>query len=184
MRVIAGRLGGRRLRAPEGPGTRPVTDRVKEAVFSSLGPEIPGSVVLDLYAGSGAFGIEAISRGARRVVFVESGRAALSTLRGNLADLGIGPDEATVVATTVERHLADPPEPECVHVAFCDPPWPLGSARLAELLELLVPRLCAGAAVVVSRRASDPVPRPVSLPIDTERRYGDTRIVRYRKEPP
>lgn len=182
MRVIAGTYGGRRLRAPKGPDTRPVTDRVKEAVFSSLGPEVSGSDVVDLYAGSGAFGIEALSRGARHAAFVESGRDALDALRSNLADLGVPPEAFDVEATTVERYLREPDDPRCVHVAFCDPPWPLGSPRLAEVLDTLAPRLCPGAAVVVSRRASDPIPRPATLAIDTERRYGDTRIIRYRKE--
>jgi 16S rRNA (guanine966-N2)-methyltransferase len=182
MRVIAGTYGGRRLRAPRGPQTRPVTDRVKEAVFSSLGPEVPGSEIVDLYAGSGAFGIEALSRGARHAVFVESGRDALAALRDNLAGLGVPSDTFAVEAVTVERYLDAAATGPCVHVAFCDPPWPLGSIRLAEVLEALSPRLCPGAAVVVSRRASDTIPEPVDMRIDADRRYGDTRIIRYRKE--
>ena len=181
MRVIAGRFGGRRLRAPETAATRPVTDRVKEAVFSSLGPEVVASVVADLYAGAGSFGVEALSRGASQATFVESARPALAVLRANLEELGLEPPEAVVVATTVERWLDGAPAISA-DLVFCDPPWPLGSSALEEVLSSVARLVCEGGAVIVSRRASDRVPRPTGLLIDTERRYGDTRIVRYRKE--
>src|SRR5262245_55849895 len=88
MRVIAGSLGGRRLSSPHGRATRPTSDRVKEALFSMLG-DIEGQAVVDLYAGTGALGIEAISRGASRAVFVENDRAALAALQTNLKNLGL-----------------------------------------------------------------------------------------------
>lgn len=183
MRVIAGRFGGRRLTAPDTDATRPVTDRVKEAVFSSLGPEVVAAEVVDLYAGSGSFGIEALSRGASRATFVESAGPALAALRENLDALGLGPPDAVVVATTVERWLDQPPV-SAIDVAFCDPPWSLGSGALEGILASVAARMSEGGAVVVSRRASDAVPEPDGLVIDTERRYGDTRIMRYRKEGP
>jgi 16S rRNA (guanine966-N2)-methyltransferase len=183
VRVIAGRFGGRRLTAPDTDGTRPVTDRVKEAVFSSLGPEVVAAEVADLYAGAGSFGIEALSRGASRATFVESARPALVALRANLEALGLVPPEAVVAATTVERWL-DRPSEISFDVVFCDPPWPLGSPALEATLSLVAGRVSEGGAVIVSRRASDPVPEPEGLVIDTERRYGDTRIMRYRKEGP
>src|ERR1700758_5362053 len=93
MRVIAGTLGGRRLKAPPGRATRPTSDRVREALFSMLG-ELDGERVLDLFAGSGALGIEALSRGAARAVFVERGAAAGRVLRENLGSLGLGPERA------------------------------------------------------------------------------------------
>ena len=93
MRVVAGTLGGRRLRAPRGTDTRPTSDRVREAVFSMLGP-LDGMRVLDLFAGSGALGIEALSRGATHAVFVERTRPALDVLRANLEALGLGPERA------------------------------------------------------------------------------------------
>lgn len=183
MRVIAGRFGGRRLTAPDTEGTRPVTDRVKEAVFSSLGPEVVTAEVADLYAGAGSFGIEALSRGASRATFVESARPALAALRGNLDALGLGPPEAVVIATTVERWL-DQPSVSSIDVVFCDPPWSLGSPALEEVLASVAGLMADGGAVIVSRRSSDAVPEPDGLVIDTERRYGDTRIMRYRKEGP
>src|SRR5580704_10651585 len=93
MRVIAGTLGGRRLRAPAGRATRPTSDRVREALFSMLG-EIDGARVLDLFAGSGALGIEALSRGAAHAVFVERDAGAAAVLRENLRALGVGPEQA------------------------------------------------------------------------------------------
>src|SRR5437660_5021030 len=93
MRVIAGTLGGRRLKAPPGRGTRPTSDRVREALFSMLGP-LEGANVLDLFAGTGALGIEALSRGARRAVFVERDAGVAKVLQGNLTALGIGPESA------------------------------------------------------------------------------------------
>src|SRR6185369_7871918 len=103
MRIIAGRLGGRRLAAPRGSATRPTTDRVREALFSALG-DVTGALVCDLYAGTGALGIEALSRGARRAVFIESARPALAALRRNLADLDLD-DAARVFPLPVERAL-------------------------------------------------------------------------------
>src|SRR5271167_4314164 len=98
MRVIAGRLGARRLRAPAGKGVRPTSDKVREALFAMLG-ELEGAMVLDLFAGSGALGIEALSRGAAGVVFVERDAGALRALRANLTDLAIGPVAAEVRRT-------------------------------------------------------------------------------------
>lgn len=176
MRIIAGRFRGRRLRAPEGSDTRPVADRVKESVFSSLAPHLAGARVLDLYAGAGSFGIEALSRGAESAVFVESGRTALTALRGNLDALALRPPEARVVARRVERFLEG--EVGEYELVFCDPPWPLASADLEGILES-VTRVVGDGFVVVTRRASDRVPRPSRLEIADERRLGDTRIIRY-----
>ncbi len=179
MRVIAGEFRGRRLVAPDTPNTRPVTDRVKEAVFSSLGDVVVEADVLDLYAGAGNFGIEALSRGARHATFVESGRRALDALRRNLETVGAG-DRATVMPTSVERFLDE--SSGTFDLVFCDPPWPVDSDVLTGILEKLVGRLDQEARVVVSRRATDTIPEPQGLRIDAERRYGDTRIIRYAKE--
>ncbi|MFH1416963.1 MAG: 16S rRNA (guanine(966)-N(2))-methyltransferase RsmD [Planctomycetota bacterium] len=130
MRVIAGRYKGRNLLAPRGRGTRPILDRVKAALFDVLGVRLaqPGALppadVLDLFAGSGSLGIEALSRGAASCVFVETDRAALGCLRRNLASLGIGPT-ARVFMDPVEVARAAPPPPHGFDLIFLDPPYAL-----------------------------------------------------------
>ena len=177
MRVIAGTARGRKLKAPDTDGTRPVTDRVREAVFSGIGTWVEDAVVADLYAGSGSFGIEALSRGARSAVFVESGRKALQTLRQNVAIVGLG---GSVIASTVQAYLGR--SEERFHLVFMDPPWPQGTDQMEiDLLRLDV-ILAPNAEVVISRRHSDRLPGiPKTWRVATEKRYGDTRILRYEK---
>ena len=174
MRVIAGTHRGRRLQAPATAGTRPVMDRVKESIFSAIMAEVPGAAVLDLYAGAGSFGIEAMSRGAESVVFVESGRAALDALRANLSVLGI---EATVVGTTVERFVKQ--IAGRFDLVFCDPPWPIPGEEVSRLLADLAPALDDETTVVFTRRTGDLVPEVPGLRIDDVREHGDTTIIRY-----
>ena len=121
MRVIAGEFGGRKLIAPDGLSTRPTTDKVRQAVFNSLGSMgvLDGATVADLYAGSGALGIEALSRGAASCIFVERDRAALAALRANLKTLGIE-DRARVAGSDV---LAYAPGITSVDIALIDPPY-------------------------------------------------------------
>jgi len=121
MRVVAGEFGGRRLIAPEGTTTRPTTDKVREAVFNSLVAQgiVEDAVVVDLFAGSGAMGIEALSRGAARCIFVERDRGALASLRSNIAALRIE-DRVTVVTSDV---MAWVPAMRNVDVALIDPPY-------------------------------------------------------------
>lgn len=176
MRVIAGRFKGRKLVAPDTRDTRPVTDRVKEALFSSLGSEVQGARVLDLYAGSGSFGIEAASRGAAAVTFVESGTKALQSLRQNLAAIGL---KAEVAPVAVERYVVDMGQE--FDLAFCDPPWPLPSSEVSEILAQLAGWVRSGGTVVVSRRVGDTIPQAQGFEISADRRYGDTRIIRYRR---
>jgi len=148
MRVIAGRLGG--LTAPRGRATtRPTSDRVREALFSMLG-ELEGTVVLDLFAGTGALGIEALSRGAERVVFVERDTAALKALRENLGQLGLASGEAEVRPGDALAALrAARRGGETYDLVFVDPPY--GQVReLGRELSALLPALLApGARVVV-----------------------------------
>ena len=165
MRVISGEFGGRRLVTPEGDTTRPTTDKVRQAVFNSLASMgvLEGAVVADLFAGSGALGIEAVSRGAEKCVFVERDRAALIALRENIATLGIE-DRCTVHGTDV---LAWVPAMRNVDVAFIDPPyafeaWPA-------LLKLVV----VGLVVAV---ADDPVDAPDGWSQLRARRYGRTWV--------
>jgi 16S rRNA (guanine966-N2)-methyltransferase len=179
VRVIAGRWGGRRLTAPKGRATtRPTSDRVREAIFSMLGG-LEGEAVLDLFAGTGALGIEALSRGAKRAVFVERDAAALRTLRSNLAALGLQEDEAEVrggealgaLRTACRRK-------ETYDLVLIDPPYRRADSWERELPETLEPLLAVEARVVVEsdRRA------PLRLPweIVKERRYGDTSITIHR----
>lgn len=177
MRIIGGTAKGRRLKAPDAEGTRPVTDRVREAVFSSIGPWVEGADVADLYAGSGSFGLEALSRGAASAVFVENGRQALKALRYNCETLGLG---GKVVASTVQQYLAR--SEMRFHLVFMDPPWPQPTSQMEIDLAALDRLIDKDAEVIVSRRHSDQVPRnPETWRVATEKRYGDTRILRYEK---
>ena len=148
MRVIAGSARGRRLKGPPGDDTRPMMDRVKEALFSSLGVRVVGARVLDLYAGSGALGIESLSRGAGSVVFVEKGRAALATLRNNMETLGF---DGRVIAGDVGSYLAA--AGDRFDLVFVDPPYRLSLALVDEVLEGAAALLANGGTMVLHRRA-------------------------------
>jgi 16S rRNA (guanine966-N2)-methyltransferase len=172
MRVIAGSRGGRVLLAPRGRATRPTSDRVREAVFSILG-DVSGAAVLDLYAGSGALAIEALSRGAAEATLVDSASAAIATIRRNLADLGLEAqvrrEDARAFLRTASRSA---PQYDLV---FLDPPYRQTSVLGAELSTALAPMLAPDARVVAEsdRRA----PLKLDLPLLDERRYGDTLIL-------
>jgi 16S rRNA (guanine966-N2)-methyltransferase len=179
MRVIAGRLGGRRLVAPRGTQTtRPTSDRVREALFSMLG-ELDGVVALDLFAGTGALGIEALSRGAERAVFVERDPAALVALRTNLAHCDLLEPTAEVRACNARVALRAARERgETYDLVFVDPPY-RQTRDLGDELSALLPGLLAPEARVVvesDRRA------PAELPWEVvrRRRYGDTTITIHR----
>ncbi|MEX1038573.1 MAG: 16S rRNA (guanine(966)-N(2))-methyltransferase RsmD [Acidimicrobiia bacterium] len=178
MRVIAGTAKGRRLAAPETRDTRPVTDRVKEAVFSSIGGWVVDADVADLYAGAGSFGLEALSRGARSAVFVENGARALTALKKNIGAVGLGGEVSPVkVRQFLEANR------KTFHLVFVDPPWPLSTEDLEADFALLDRFLEDEAEVVASRRHTDRVPvPPENWRVATEKRYGDTRIVRYEKK--
>jgi len=170
--VIAGRYGGRRLRAPRGDATRPTADRVREALFSILGDRVEDALVLDLFAGSGALGLEALSRGARSAIFVDSAPAALAALRANVAALDA--DGEVVRADAVRWLRAASGRSRQYDLVFLDPPYGRAEALGAELSAALPAVLAAGALVVSEsdRRA----PLELTMPITDERRYGDTLI--------
>jgi len=178
MRIIAGAARGRRLVAPPGDAVRPTADRVREALFSSLAPLIPGAAVLDGFAGSGALGLEARSRGAGRVTLVEQDRRALTALRRNVETVDLG--DLTVVPGDVLRIAATGTLPGApFDLVLLDPPYALAEEVLATLLTDLVPVLSDGATVVVERAAAAPGPRwPAALRAVSERRYGSTRLHR------
>ncbi len=175
MRVVAGAAKGRRLDGPPGRTTRPMTDRAKEGLFSAIGPEIHGAHVLDLFAGSGSLGLEALSRGAERATFVERDRAAVDALRRNVEAVGLGGD---VVAGDVMDCLAT--TSASFDLAFVDPPYDLSLPSVREVLEALERCLRPGALVIVHRRAGEPCPETPGLPLEAERRYGTTQLWRLR----
>src|SRR4051812_8392592 len=172
MRVIAGQWGGRPLRAPRGPATRPTSDRVREALFSILAARVPGARVLDLFAGSGALGLEALSRGAAAATFVDDAPAAVKAIRANLDALG---GAAEVRRADAVRFLAAARQDGAQYdLVFLDP-LSRHAERLAPALSEALPAVLAPGAVAVAesdRRA----PLGLSLPLHDERRYGDTLI--------
>jgi len=174
VRVIAGRFGGRIITAPAGRATRPTSDRVREALFSMLGP-LHGERVLDLFAGSGALGIEALSRGAGHAVFVERDSRALTALRANLDTLGLDPEEAEVRAGDAKTALKNAhARGDAYDLIFVDPPYRLAVEAGEDLGEQLAALLAPGGRVVFeSDRRSVP---ELGLPLSHERRYGDTLI--------
>ena len=180
MRVIAGRLGGRRLKAPRGRVTRPTSDRVRESLFAMLA-DVRAASVLDLFAGSGALGVEALSRGAARAVFVERDAAAVRALKDNLEALEIEPIAAEVRRMDALRALRSARTlKETYDLVFIDPPY--RQARdLGHELSTALPSLLRPAARVVvesDRRA----PLELGMEIEQERRYGDTSIRIHRHQ--
>jgi 16S rRNA (guanine966-N2)-methyltransferase len=174
MRVVAGRLGGRRLRAPAGAATRPTGERVREALFSILG-DIADARVLDLFAGTGALGIEALSRGAARAVFVERAPAAASVLRANLDALGLSAEHAELRRQDVLVVLrAARRRSETYDLVFIDPPYRRAEDWGGELAALLSPLLSPLARVVTE--SDRRLPLSLDLGPSETRRYGDTLI--------
>lgn len=175
MRVTGGRLGGRRLRVPRGDRVRPTSDRVRESLFARLG-DLSGCRILDAFAGSGALGIEALSRGAAEAVFVEHSGPVAAVLAANLDSLGLSEANRLVrgEARSALRSLAR--AGERFDRIFLDPPY--GSSILPEVLSLVPPLLAAGGQVVLETARRDPLPSPAGLVILDARRYGDTLITR------
>ncbi len=177
-RVIGGEAGGRRLTVPAGRDTRPTSDRAREGLFatiSSIAGSLAGSRVLDLYAGSGAVGLEALSRGARHVLLVESGARAARVIQQNIQTLGL--PGAEVIADRVERVLArGPGQGGRYDIVFADPPYALAGERVSGMLSALADRawLAPGALVIVERATrSGPVRWPAGYAADRARRYGE-----------
>jgi 16S rRNA (guanine966-N2)-methyltransferase len=181
-RVIAGEAGGRRLAVPAGRDTRPTSDRAREGLFgtiTSIVGTLAGKRVLDLFAGSGAVGLEALSRGAGHVLLVESGRPAVSAIRANIAALGL--PGAEVVADRVERALRLGPGHDAGYdagydVVFADPPYAMPDRAVEDVLEALnrYRWLNPGALVIVERATrTGPLRWPDGYLHDRARRYGD-----------
>jgi len=207
-RVIAGAAGGRRLAVPDGRGTRPTSDRAREGLFAtivSMTGSLAGAHVLDLYAGSGAVGLEALSRGAEHVLLVEHGARAARVIRANIDAIGL--PGAAVIADRVERVLARGPAPAPGHagqsyagpapapgqagpgqpgpndarydVVFADPPYAMADADVSGMLSMLADRpwLAPGALVIVERATrSGPLRWPDGFVPDRARKYGEATL--------
>ena len=172
-RIIAGIWGGRRLATPRGSDTRPTSDRVREALFSSLESELAGFDglrVLDLYAGSGALGLEALSRGAAQADFVEHNRAAAAAIAKNLAALEIPKAQGRVHTQRVDRFLNG--FADGFDLIFLDPPYDMPTADVADVGAALPP----GGLVVVERSSRDPFVWPDNRTGLRERAYGETTL--------
>ncbi len=176
-RIISGEHGGRRIEVPPS-GTRPTSDRVREALFSKLqhGGDVDGARVLDLFAGSGALALEALSRGAAEAVLVEFARAAQNICRANAATLGMG-GRVTVVGARVEKFLSRTPASQQFDLVFADPPYDLPDPG-AMLAALVDGRWLAPEAMVVLERSSrSPEPQwPTELDLIDSRKYGESTV--------
>lgn len=180
-RIISGFAGSRELKVPKS-GTRPTSDRVREAIFSALEARdvIDGARVLDLFAGSGALALEALSRGARRVTMVEKAPQAGALLKANaelIRSAGkLDALSARVVIASVAAYLGNPPS-EHYDIVFIDPPYDLSDAEVEHALEILVPHLAEDAEIVLERSTRSPLPElPAEIVLNKSKAYGETTI--------
>ena len=178
MRVIAGSYKGRRLQSPTGRDIRPTSDRVREALFSILSPHIHGSRFLDLYAGSGAVGLEALSRGAECVIFVEQNRSSLDLLRDNLR-LCHNPPKGIVISSDVQKAMQHSKLMKWspYNIIFADPPYHNSIAEtIVSLLGSQVP-LAPGGLVILEHRSQTRIPQQtIHLKRTRQARFGDTTL--------
>lgn len=184
MRIVGGRHRGRRLTAPRGPRTRPTADRVREALFGILF-DVEGFTILDLFAGSGAIGLEGLSRGAARAVFAEKDRSAVSCLRANVTALQES-ERAEIrqrSAQAVVKKAIE--EQERFDLIYADPPWDRAGELMKDILNSAAQLLTADGRLVVEHRATDPAPTPPpELSLVDQRRYGDTALSFYERNNP
>lgn len=179
-RIITGDFKGRRLQVPSGSQTRPTSERVREALFARIESimDLQGARVLDLYAGSGALGLEALSRGAESLLQIETARQALLAARANRDVLGVQ-DEVTTLAGRVERLLAHNTDKHVCDLVLIDPPYRLSEEALASVLHTLLAQGWLGPdpLIVVERSRRSPAPDwPRGLRVLDERRYGETAV--------
>jgi 16S rRNA (guanine966-N2)-methyltransferase len=170
MRIIAGSHRGRRIAAPKGRATRPTSDRVRENAFNLIGP-VDDAEGIDLFAGSGALGLEALSRGAARMTFVESDRDACRVINANLETLAL---RGTVLCQDVARALAQ--ERRDYDLVLCDPPYGYDLGRIAGAFQRLVR---AAGVLVLESSSREEAPELGGLSVRTTRRYGSARLTLY-----
>jgi 16S rRNA (guanine966-N2)-methyltransferase len=187
VRITGGEFRSRALKAPRGAATRPTSDRVREALFAILGPRVQAARVLDLYAGTGALGLEALSRGAERATFVERSREALAALSANVASLGLGA-RARILAQPVERPFSGLDDGEKFDLLFADPPYADVPAAVRALEEIVRRGALAENATVVLEHAKErgskaetgpSGPEILGLTREDTRRYGDSCLSFY-----
>ena len=180
-RIISGFAGSLTLAVPR-TGTRPTSDRVREAIFSALDARgaLDGARVVDLYAGTGSLGLEAASRGAASVVLVEMGKAAVAACRANASLVLKAKPRGSALAIDTSGQAVDAflaPSRDAWDVVFLDPPYDLGEAELAHTLSLLAPRVAPDATVVLERSSRSPEPAwPAGLELERRKDYGDTTL--------
>lgn len=184
LRIVGGTWGGRRIQAPPGRHTRPTPERVREALFSRLAhlDAVAGARVLDLFAGSGALGIEALSRGAAHVTFVESHGRTAGLIRRNLAGLAVPPAQWAVTVAKAEPFLRGARPAAPWSLVLMDPPY--AGEEYARVLPLLatLPAVAPGALIAVEAAAGAPLPLPDGLEQSRADRYGDTQVILLRKQ--
>jgi len=177
MRVIAGSAKGARLTAPTGQGTRPTADRIKENIFNIIAPYVPGACFLDLFCGSGAIGIEALSRGAKSAVFVDASSEAIATVNANLDKVKFTQKSRVLKmdAFAAIKHLKE----ESFDVIFLDPPY--SKSHLARMLNPLAKSnlLSNGGIIIAETSVDDEVIQIDGLVLKDERKYGNTRLMFY-----
>lgn len=180
MRIIAGRLGGRRLSAPRGMATRPTTERVREALFAILG-RLEGCSVVDCYAGSGALGLEAASRGAARVILIESAGAACKVIRQNVQALGVE-REVQLLALPLERCASALTRLAPFDLVLSDPPWPIAARAAEHVAAVLGPHLRANGLMVLGHPARSPVELSAATGLERvdRRSWGDSGVSFFR----
>lgn len=177
MRISGGSAKGVKLRVP--PGARPASERVRQAVFSSLGSDVDGARVLDLYCGSGAYGLEALSRGASTATFVDNDALAIDACRANVRAAGMT-DVAQIRRATVDRYLKGAGRDGPFDLVFVDPPYE-SREHGDRLLVALLPLVAAAGRVVLETRWSENAAAPAAdLVVEDDRRYGDTRVLTFR----
>jgi len=182
VRVIAGRYGGRRLQAPIGSQVRPTSDRVKEAIFNILAGRLENAIVLDMFAGTGNLGIEALSRGAQKVIFIEQSQNSLRTIRSNLASLGIAAEDYQLIAGDAFKAIGRLRRlPERFDLVFVDPPYDKGFAEkaLSTLAEADV--MQSGGLVIVETASRETVPQALHFELLRQSVYGDTTVYFFAK---
>ena len=177
VRIISGIYGGRKIEAPDTQRTHPMSERIRNALFNSIGSEIVDADVLDVFAGTGAVGLEALSRGARHVTFIERDRIAQKVLTSNVALLGA--EETTTIIRTTANSWLETASPQLFDVVFADPPYhDTQFSTVAKIMGLLKP----GGLMVLSHPGRGEIPTKTGVVVVDNRSYGNAYLTFYRRE--